>query len=115
MSGLAESSRQSLITRKLSLLRRVHETEDEQSELAPNEERDWPDRACAVSNEALLEELGEHERRELVDIDSALERMSKGTWGRCETCGGPIGRQRLMAMPEARQCLECRTQEESGR
>lgn len=44
---------------------------------------------------------------ELQEIDAALERMDAGTWGRCETCGGAIGRGRLRALPEARHCLTC--------
>ncbi len=44
---------------------------------------------------------------ELAEIDAALERMDAGSWGRCETCGGAIGRGRLRALPEARHCLDC--------
>jgi len=33
--------------------------------------------------------------------------MERGTYGRCDVCGGAIGRQRLLALPVARYCLEC--------
>lgn len=49
--------------------------------------------------------LVEQVRSELDDVDRALERLDDGTYGRCEACGGPIGEQRLAAMPAARYCL----------
>jgi RNA polymerase-binding transcription factor DksA len=44
---------------------------------------------------------------ELRELDAALKRIEDGTWGRCVTCGGAIGRTRLRSLPEARQCLPC--------
>jgi DnaK suppressor protein len=45
--------------------------------------------------------------RELVETQAALERLARGTYGRCEACGGAIGRQRLLALPAARFCIDC--------
>jgi DnaK suppressor protein len=45
--------------------------------------------------------------RELSETRAALLRMERGTYGRCDVCGGAIGRQRLLALPVARYCLEC--------
>jgi DnaK suppressor protein len=45
--------------------------------------------------------------RELAETQAALERMEQGIYGRCEMCGGAIGRQRLLALPTARYCIEC--------
>jgi DnaK suppressor protein len=47
------------------------------------------------------------ERRELGEIDAALEKIEKGSWGHCERCGTAIGRQRLRAVPDARHCEGC--------
>jgi DnaK suppressor protein len=44
---------------------------------------------------------------EVIELDAALARIDAGTWGRCEQCGGAIGRTRLRALPEARRCLPC--------
>ena len=44
---------------------------------------------------------------ELQETDAALERIADGRFGRCETCGGAIGRQRLLAFPAARFCIHC--------
>ncbi len=51
--------------------------------------------------------LSEAAQRELEDIDAALERIGEGRYGMCVACGGPIGLQRLRAIPEARYCLAC--------
>jgi len=48
----------------------------------------------------------------LGQVDSALERMDKGTYGLCETCREPIEPDRLLADPLARYCLDDMTQDE---
>lgn len=57
--------------------------------------------------EAAHEPLSEVVRRELAEIDAALIRIEEGRYGRCLSCGGPMGLQRLRALPEARYCLAC--------
>ncbi len=45
--------------------------------------------------------------RELAEVDAALGRIASGSYGTCSACGGPLGLQRLRAIPEARFCLGC--------
>ncbi len=45
--------------------------------------------------------------REVAEIDAALGRIASGNYGTCSACGGPLGLQRLRAIPEARFCLGC--------
>lgn len=52
-------------------------------------------------------ELSEGERRELCDIEDALDRIQAGEFGKCSRCGGALGRYRMRAIPEARYCLTC--------
>ena len=52
---------------------------------------------------ALLEQA----RRRLAEIDAALARRETGDYGVCETCGRPIGAERLAARPAARTCIDC--------
>lgn len=47
-------------------------------------------------------------RMELHDIDAALGRIDKGTYGICESCGQPIAPERLEALPRASLCLACK-------
>ena len=52
------------------------------------------------------------EGRFLMEIDSALQRLYRGEYGMCESCGQPISRARLEAMPYARLCVACKEKEE---
>ena len=44
--------------------------------------------------------------------ERALERMDDGTYGVCESCGGPIGKLRLQAFPRATLCMTCKKKQE---
>jgi phosphoserine phosphatase RsbU/P len=46
----------------------------------------------------------------LREVDSALERMDKGTYGLCEECHEPVEQGRLLADPLVRYCLDHLTQ-----
>lgn len=46
-------------------------------------------------------------RRQLVDL--ALTAFGAGSYGMCRQCGGPIGPQRLEALPETPFCLNCQS------
>jgi len=52
------------------------------------------------------------EGRTLVEINEALRRLYRGEYGTCDSCGKPIGRARLEAMPHAKLCLACKEKEE---
>jgi RNA polymerase-binding transcription factor DksA len=57
--------------------------------------------------EAAPEPRSELVRRELAEIEAALQRIQDGRYGTCLSCGGPMGLQRLRAIPEARYCVAC--------
>ncbi len=57
--------------------------------------------------EALPEPAGEEARRELAEVEAALQRIEQGSYGTCLACGGPMGLQRMRAIPEARYCVGC--------
>lgn len=56
-----------------------------------------------VDNVALENNLEE----QLKGINGALEKIEKGTFGRCEECGANISIERLGANPSARRCMIC--------
>jgi RNA polymerase-binding protein DksA len=58
--------------------------------------------------------LEENEERVLAAIDAALERIDKGTFGICRSCGRPIALERLEALPYTIQCIDCKRREERG-
>ena len=45
-------------------------------------------------------------------IDAALVRIDDGRFGICQSCGRPIGQERLEARPYATLCIECKRKEE---
>jgi RNA polymerase-binding protein DksA len=48
----------------------------------------------------------------LTQSQHALERIENGTYGVCENCGNPIGKNRLMVFPRATLCMSCKQREE---
>ena len=56
--------------------------------------------------------LIQSEREELKAIDSALEKIGTGTYGRCENCEDEIPRSRLKVIPHARLCISCQRSHE---
>jgi len=48
----------------------------------------------------------------LYHLDRALERIEKGEYGICISCGKEINPERLEAVPHARLCIECKSREE---
>ena len=46
---------------------------------------------------------------QLADIDYALVKFEKGSYGICENCGKPIAPERLEALPQATLCMDCKT------
>lgn len=46
-------------------------------------------------------------------IESALDRIEKNTYGKCESCGGTIPKTRLNALPHTPMCVKCASQRDS--
>ena len=50
----------------------------------------------------------------LGEISSALERIDKGTFGKCEECAQQISKERLHTIPFARLCIDCGHKAQQG-
>ncbi len=61
------------------------------------------DFATTVAAQKILE-------KSLDDINKALDRIEKGTYGTCKYCHKPINEKRLMARPTAGACITCKTE-----
>jgi DnaK suppressor protein len=48
----------------------------------------------------------------LEEVQRALKKFDKGTYGLCETCGARIERARLEVLPQAKYCLDCQERHE---
>ena len=51
-------------------------------------------------------------RHLLMQTERALGRIADGTYGTCESCSQPVGKNRLLAFPRATLCLTCKQREE---
>jgi len=58
--------------------------------------------------------LMDSERKIIVEIDDALERIENGTYGTCEGRGETIPKERLKAIPWAKYCVDCASMSEKG-
>ena len=50
---------------------------------------------------------GQNQDQTLQEIAAALNRIERGTYGRCEECGTEVSRERLQAIPYTRWCVAC--------
>lgn len=57
-------------------------------------------------------DLASSEQDLLNQIDEALQRIEEGNYAVCETCSKPIAQKRLLAVPYARFCIKCQSEEE---
>jgi len=66
----------------------------------------------SLERDLVFEQSG-NELRILEEVEAALRRIEKGTFGLCESDGEPISKARLGAMPYARYCIKCQSRFES--
>jgi RNA polymerase-binding transcription factor DksA len=67
------------------------------------------DLACGV-----LARLEARDHEALAEIEAAERRLTAGTYGTCEECGGAIPPARLRALPATRLCVSCETAVETA-
>lgn len=65
---------------------------------------------CEETTIGLIENSSER----LEEIIAALQRIDNGTFGSCDECGHEISKDRLRAVPFARQCIACTGRAERG-
>ena len=74
---------------------------------------DVVDFALDSAQDELNSQLAEVESRELKQIETAISKISNGTYGLCELCQKNIPLARLQALPYASNCIECQTKVET--
>ena len=57
--------------------------------------------------------IASSEQEIVYEIDEALKRIEEGEYGRCLTCKKKIPVKRLNALPYAKHCIQCQSQEEN--
>lgn len=114
-AALREEFRGRLIERRRALLRTLALTDEELATVDLQEPGGRGDGAAVEATSDILSRLEGRERHELDEISDALSRLETGSFGLCEGCGHAIPLARLRAMPAARCCVACQSQEEKGR
>jgi RNA polymerase-binding protein DksA len=69
--------------------------------------QDFAEQAVELENGETLVALDQELSQELKKIERALERIDAGSYLECESCGEPIGEERLKALPTSVQCIDC--------
>lgn len=59
-----------------------------------------------VGHDTIEAQIKDMQKR-ITQIDVALRKVSKGQYGKCESCGKVIPEARLTLIPEAANCLDC--------
>ena len=73
---------------------------------------DAADVAFESGSDEMASQLAELDSRELTQIERALRRLEKGTYGVCESCSQKIPLGRLNALPYSTMCIECKREME---
>ncbi|HSQ84567.1 MAG TPA: RNA polymerase-binding protein DksA [Desulfobacterales bacterium] len=82
---------------------------------APKENLPDPtDRASFEADRDFMLRIRDRERKLIMKIKMALDRIENNTFGICETCGEEISVKRLEARPVTTQCIDCKTKEEAA-
>jgi len=76
------------------------------------EPKDLADIASDDIDRKMIEAIGAQELKRLKLIESALTRIKQGKYGHCIKCGKRIPQDRLIAIPYALMCIECKSEEE---
>jgi len=101
-----------MLTQKINELH--GEAEKTVSEMNTGKENfpDPNDRASLEADRNFELRIRDRERKLILKMREAIQRINEGTFGICEVCEGPISEKRLMARPVTTLCIECKTKEE---
>lgn len=85
------------------------------SEMTSGVKENFPDpndRASLEADRNFELRIRDRERKLIAKMQEAIRRIDDGTFGICDSCGGPISEKRLMARPVTTQCIDCKTKQE---
>jgi DnaK suppressor protein len=102
-----------LSQRRSSLLQDVAESQDEMTAIFEQHDSELEESAQKDNITRLTSRLKERDRQKIREIDAALDRLTVGTYGKCEKCGQNIGIARLRALPTTKLCIGCAAARES--
>lgn len=103
---LLEDERDEAVRRLAGLTGQFDEVVAASRDTNADDEHD-PEGATIAFERSQLAALVAQVRERLAEVDAALERLARGTYGVCEVCGRPIAEARLEVRPTARTCVVC--------
>lgn len=101
-----------LLFQKKDLLEKLAKNIDNGKKIYFIEVKDSIDLVGDTYDTEFLHNLSDTERRTLEEIDYALEKIEKGTYGTCEICNKLINKKRLKALPFTKYDIECQSKKE---
>jgi len=101
-----------LLEKRRELMSAVRRGVSESRDRVTSAVGDEYDAAAEASDTEMLYGIAQIEAASLGEVEHALHKLSEGTYGKCERCGGRIPAARLNAMPFASLCVNCKQKEE---
>jgi DnaK suppressor protein len=98
-----------LLERRDNILSNINNSRLNIDQLKDQDIKDDLDYAELVSDSFTEGMIANHQLEEFKQIEEALVKISKGTYGICDMCSIVIPLGRLKAKPFAKFCTECRT------
>ncbi len=86
----------------------THTTGDDSGASFPDYGDKEDENAAEVAEYAANLSLGQDFEKILRDVNEALARLAKGTYGICKYCKKQIQEKRLLARPTSSACVECK-------
>jgi RNA polymerase-binding protein DksA len=90
----------------------ITSSEDFRKIMEGMDSKDLADIASDDIDRKMIEAIGSQELKRLKSIEAALTRIKQGKYGHCIKCGKRIPQDRLIAIPYALMCIECKSEEE---
>jgi DnaK suppressor protein len=104
--ALLEAVRQAVVERLAALERDFNDIVEAAGQANSDDEHD-PEGATIAFERQHIAALLSQARGQLSQVNEAIARLDAGRYGQCESCGQPIGAERLAARPTATTCIEC--------
>ena len=97
-----------------TLERKFHKLKRDIAELKELTQPEAPDSAIgrvsrmdAINNRSVTEATLRKKRKQLSEIEIALNDIEQPYFGNCIKCGSPIQKERIILMPESKVCIHC--------
>jgi len=103
-----EEFQNKLLDRRVQIEKNLRGTTLELDGMRELELNDEGDHAAASAEAVVDSAILVQQRKELNEIELALDKIKHNTFGICEMCEEPIGKARLEVKNFARYCITCR-------